>query len=217
VNRMARLRPWLAWTFLVFGLTCITWCGWVLAKEKSFQNEQSGVLERELSPSPSIQLASSVVPSAAVAPNLIGRLEIPRVKLSAMVVEGDDEGTLNVAVGHLPDTPFPWQSGNSALAGHRDTFFRPLKDVHVGDEIVLTSLHGELHYRVDRTVIVDPQDLSVLKPSSKPTLTLVTCFPFFYVGHAPRRFVVQASRLGAGFEPVESGSQPTRRSRSKSS
>jgi sortase A len=216
VNTMSRIRPWLAWALLVFGLVCFVWCGWVIAKEKSFQVEQTRVLERELSPSPSIQLASRALPSSTVAPNLIGRLEIARVKLSVMVVEGDDEDTLNVAVGHLPDTPFPWQSGNSALAGHRDTFFRPLKDVRIGDEIVLTSLHGELHYRVDRTVIVDPQDLSVLKPSTKPSLTLVTCFPFFYVGHAPRRFVVQARRLGAESTQVDSGWQPIPRNRSKS-
>ncbi|MEP7306469.1 MAG: class D sortase [Acidobacteriota bacterium] len=144
------------------------------------------------------------MPNSRIAPNLIGRLEIARVKLSAMVVEGDDDDTLDIAVGHLPDTPFPWQAGNSALAGHRDTFFRPLKDVRVGDEIVLTSLRGELHYRVERTVIVDPQDLSVLKASTSPTLTLVTCFPFFYVGHAPRRFVVQATRLGSEPSPVDS-------------
>jgi len=206
VNRM-RAFPGFTWTLLVFGLTCISWCGWVVAKERSFQVEASRALERELSSSPS-QSASRAVANSTVAPNLIGRLEIARVKLSAMVVEGDDEETLNVAVGHLPDTPFPWQSGNSALAGHRDTFFRPLKDVRVGDEIVLTSLHGELHYRVERTAVVDPQDLSVLRPSTKPTLTLVTCFPFFYVGHAPRRFVVQASRLGAAPTPVDSGPRP---------
>jgi len=184
----------------------------VLAKERSFQVEANRAFERELAPSSS-KSASRVAANSTVAPNLIGRLEIARVQLSAMVVEGDDEETLNVAVGHLPDTPYPWQSGNSALAGHRDTFFRPLKDVRVGDEIVLTSLHGELHYRVERTVVVDPQDLSVLRPSSKPTLTLVTCFPFFYVGHAPRRFVVQASRLGADPTPVNSGSRPAPRTR----
>jgi sortase A len=210
VNRMARNRPWFAWTLLGFGVMCIMWCGWVIAKERSFQLEQRSVLERELSASPSMQLASGAAAGSTVAPNLIGRLDIARVKLSAMVVEGDDEETLNVAVGHLPDTPFPWQSGNSALAGHRDTFFRPLKDVRVGDEIVLTSLRGELHYRVEKTVIVDPRDLSVLKPSAKPMLTLVTCFPFFYVGHAPRRFVVQASRLDADPRPVDSSSMPVR-------
>jgi len=193
------------------------WCAWVVASERSFQGEQSRTLERHLSAGrPPIQLASAAVPAATTSPNLIGRLEIARVKMSAMVVEGDDEKTLDVAVGHLPDTPFPWQSGNSALAGHRDTFFRPLKDVRVGDEIVLTSLHGELHYRVERTLIVDPQDLSVLKQSTTPMLTLVTCFPFFYVGHAPRRFVVQATRLGSEPGPVHSGSHPPRQDRSKS-
>jgi len=216
VNRTSRL-PSLSWALMIFGTTCLMWCGWVVASEKSFQSEQSRTLERRLSAAASIQPARTAAPAAVTtAPNLIGRLEISRVKMSAMVVEGDDDKTLDVAVGHLPDTPFPWQPGNSALAGHRDTFFRPLKDVRVGDEIVLTSLHGELHYRVERTLIVDPQDLSVLKPSTTPTLTLVTCFPFFYVGHAPRRFVVQARRLGSEPAPVHSASQPTPRKRSKS-
>lgn len=211
-------RSWFAWTLLVFGLACLMRCGWLVAREESFQQEQSWVFERDLSvrPSPSVRPMSHALSGGTVVPSLIGRLEIARVKLSAMVVEGHDEDTLNVAVGHLPDTPFPWQSGNSTLAGHLDTFFRPLKDVRVGDEIVLTSLHGELHYRVEKTVIVDRQDPSVLKPSTRPMLTLVTCFPFFYVGHAPRRFIVQARRLSAAPRPIDSASSPIRPGRSKS-
>ena len=109
------------------------------------------------------------------------------------MVEGDDEDTLNVAVGHLPDTPLPWQAGNSALAGHRDTFFRALKGVRLGDEIRLATSHGELRYRVERTLVIEPDDLSVLEPSPKPGLTLITCFPFSY---APHRFIVQAQQIG---------------------
>jgi sortase A len=111
-------------------------------------------------------------------------------------VEGDDDGTLKVAVGHLPDTPMPWEEGNAALAGHRDTFFRALKDVRVGDEIALQTVHGTLRYRVSRTLVVDPGDLWVLDPSPASPLTLVTCFPFPYVDRAPQRFVVHAARDG---------------------
>jgi len=197
VNTMARLRPWLEWVLLVFGVMCVVWCGWVTAQEKSFQTRERTTLERVVSQrAQSVRPAAPPAPAPAVSPNLVGKLEIPRVKLSVMVVEGDDDETLTKAVGHLPDTPLPWQPGNSALAGHRDTFFRPLKDVRVGDEILLTTAHGSLRYRIDRTVVVDPSNLSVLEPSSNPTLTLVTCFPFYYVGHAPLRFIVQASQVG---------------------
>lgn len=127
---------------------------------------------------------------------LIGALDIPRLGLSSVVVEGDDDGTLKVAVGHLPDTPMPWEEGNAALAGHRDTFFRALKDVRVGDEIALQTVHGTLRYRVSRTLVVDPGDLWVLDPSPASPLTLVTCFPFPYVDRAPQRFVVHAARDG---------------------
>jgi len=193
VNTMSRMRSWLEWALLTFGLTCVVWCGWVTAQEKSFQARERASLERVVAQS--VRPAAPRAPAPAASPNHVGKLEIPRVKLSAMVVEGDDDETLKKAVGHLPDTPLPWQPGNSALAGHRDTFFRPLKDVRVGDEILLTTAHGSLRYRIDRTVVVDPTDLSVLEPSAKPTLTLVTCFPFYYVGHAPRRFIVQASQV----------------------
>jgi sortase A len=111
------------------------------------------------------------------------------------VIEGDDTGTLKRAVGHLPDTPMPWAAGNSAIAGHRDGLFRPLKDVKIGDEIRFRTTRDLFRYRVTKTAIVKPDDLSVLAPRSGPaTLTLITCYPFYYVGSAPERFVVHAVR-----------------------
>jgi sortase A len=155
------------------------------------------MLERvKAGPTPSDTWARPLAPPKNAVPRgLIGELRIPRLKLSALVVEGDDDGTLQLAVGHLPDTPLPWQPGNSALAGHRDTFFRPLKDVRVGDDIRLATPYGDLRYRVKRTLVVEPDDLSVLEPSSTQRLTLITCFPFFYVGDAPLRFIVQAQPI----------------------
>jgi sortase A len=108
---------------------------------------------------------------------------------------GDSEATLDVAVGHLPDTPKPWEPGNSAFAAHRDGLFRPLKNIRVGDDVRVRSVHGEFVYRVRGTKIVTPDDLSVLEPTATDTLTLITCYPFNYVGHAPKRFIVQAERL----------------------
>jgi sortase A len=113
-------------------------------------------------------------------------------------------------VGHLPDTPLPWEEGNSALAAHRDTFFRPLTDVTIGDPIRLTTPRGGFEYRVGEILIVEPGDVWVLEASDRPTLTLITCYPFTYVGLAPRRFVVRAWRSDApgtalGGEPMRHG------------
>jgi sortase A len=122
----------------------------------------------------------------------VGRLEIPRLHLSVMVMEGDDDATLARAVGHVPGTALPWETGNAVMAGHRDTFFRPLKNLRSGDEVRVTTPRGAFSYRVVRTEIIDPEDVSVLAPTPNRSLTLVTCYPFAYVGPAPQRFIVQA-------------------------
>jgi LPXTG-site transpeptidase (sortase) family protein len=124
---------------------------------------------------------------------LIGRVDIPRVGVSAVVREGDDSATLRHAVGHIPDTAFPGEDGNAGLAGHRDTFFRGLKDIRAGDRITMTTTNGILEYTVRDTRVVDPDDVSVLRSTGRSTLTLVTCYPFYYIGSAPRRFIVQAT------------------------
>lgn len=125
---------------------------------------------------------------------LVGRVDIPRLGVSAIVREGDDTATLQHAVGHIPDTAFPGEPGNAGLAGHRDTFFRALRNVRAGDRISVTTPHAVINYNVRRTTIVDPDDVSVLNPTDGQTLTLVTCYPFNYIGSAPRRFIVQAER-----------------------
>lgn len=128
---------------------------------------------------------------------LVGAIDIPRLHLSATVIEGDDEAALQRAVGHLSDTPLPWQAGNSAFAAHRDTFFRPLKQVVRGDGIHVTTPHGAWTYRVNEMLIVRPEDVWVLASTERPLLTLITCYPFSYVGYAPQRFVVRAERIDA--------------------
>ena len=109
------------------------------------------------------------------------------------MAEGDDEKTLGKAVGHLPDTPLPWQRhGNVALAAHRDGLFRPLEKIRLNDDVRVVTARGEYHYRVKKTHIVDPDDVWVIAPTDTPTITLITCYPFSFVGNAPRRFIVQA-------------------------
>ena len=120
-------------------------------------------------------------------------LRIPRIHLEVPVLEGTDDVSLNRAVGHIADTSTPGMDGNSGIAGHRDGFFRGLKDVAPGDAILLETLRATELYRIERIWIVDPEDVSVLDPTPTRSLTLVTCYPFYFVGSAPRRFIVRAA------------------------
>jgi sortase A len=126
---------------------------------------------------------------------LIGRLEIPRIGVSVIVVEGSDDGNLRRAVGHIPGTALPEEPGNVGIAGHRDTFFRPLRSAQRGDNVTLSTLEGTYRYRVVSTKVVAPEDIQVLRPTGHDSLTLITCFPFYYVGPASKRFIVQAERV----------------------
>ncbi len=123
---------------------------------------------------------------------IVGRISIPRLHLSAIVEEGVDEATLARAVGHIPGTALPGETGNIGIAGHRDTFFRKLKDLQPKDEIDLTTHSGRFRYTVDSLTVVEPGDVSVLEAKGGKILTIVTCFPFQYIGNAPRRFIVHA-------------------------
>lgn len=124
----------------------------------------------------------------------LGRIEIPRLNLSAVVLEGADPEILRVAVGHIQGTALPGARGNAALAAHRDTLFRPLRAVKRGDEIDMTTSYGRFRYVVDSTEVVNPTAVGVLRPTPDAELTLVTCYPFSYIGAAPQRFIVHALR-----------------------
>lgn len=128
----------------------------------------------------------------------IALLEIPRLRVCVPIVEGDGDAELDRAAGHLPDTPLPWEAGNAAIAGHRDTVFRPLARVRAGDVIRVTTPGARYDYAVRDTRVVEPDDLSVLEAGPVPALTLITCYPFRFVGPAPQRFVVRAERIAAG-------------------
>jgi sortase A len=115
-----------------------------------------------------------------------------------MVVEGVRPRDLKLAAGHVPGTAMPEAAGNVVIAGHRDTFFRKLREVQPRDLITLTTFTGSYRYSVEWTRIVEPEDVEVTEASNEPLLTLVTCYPFFYLGSAPERFIVRARRLGGG-------------------
>jgi sortase A len=119
--------------------------------------------------------------------DLFGRLEIPRLNMSVMVMEGDKDQVLRLGAGHVPGTPL-------AIAGHRDTFFRPLKDIKLYDTIRFTNEDGSTEYRVVSTKIVGPKDTSAVDTTSGDKLTLITCYPFYYIGPAPKRFIVEATK-----------------------
>lgn len=213
-----RREPWtlsLERALLLAGALLLGWCGWILVQAHAWQSYESWALDRQRSgerTSVTGYLASRVglgggaptrrSPPAAPRPepvpangDLIGRLDIPRLGLSAIVFEGDDAKTLKLGVGHIPGTPMPGPAGNVALAAHRDSFFRPLDRIRTADEIELTTPRRVYRYRVSDVRIVPPDDISVLQDTRTASLTLVTCYPFRWVGNAPKRFVVHASRV----------------------
>ena len=148
-----------------------------------------------------LSLAAHFAPAIAL-------LEIPKIHLEVPVLEGTDELSLNRGVGHVSGTAGPKEDGNMAIAGHRDSFFRGLKDVDLGDTVEMVTPRGTRAYVVDRIVIVDPDDISVLQPRSRESLTLVTCYPFYFVGSAPKRYIVQASVVNSAAVDVISDGQP---------
>jgi sortase A len=127
--------------------------------------------------------------------DILGRLEIPQLDLSVMVLQGTEEKTLAAGAGHITESPLPGVSGNIAIAAHRDTFFRNLKDIQINDEIRLSTLNRTYDYRVRATAVVDPEDTQVVSFHGEDELTLITCYPFYFVGTAPKRFIVYAAPM----------------------
>jgi sortase A len=166
-----------------------------------------GFLTGERKSTPKPRHPSEVQPSVSSLPaegSVLGRVEIARLNLSAIVREGVDQNTLSRAVGHLPYTALPGQAGNFAIAAHRDTLFRVLKDIQKDDRISFQSPAGSYTYEVISTKIVKPSDLSVIQPDgSKKLLTMITCYPFYYIGSAPKRFIVQARLVEFGSASTE--------------
>ena len=178
----------------VIGVICLAYFAYTWADQKIYQSYQNWAFDRQLSKS------APVTPASPAEGAVIGRIEISRLKLSAMVRQGVSDETLREAVGHVPSTAMPGQSGNFAIAAHRDTLFRALKDVKLGDRITFQTQTGLFTYEVAGTKIVRPSDVSVLRPDgggviesgNGKLLTMITCYPFYYVGSAPKRFIVEA-------------------------
>jgi sortase A len=187
----ARSRAlYVQYALFALGIACLGYVGYKVVEAHSFQREQAAAFTALVESAPAVREGS--VSNSPSGLQTLALLEIPRLSISTPVVSGDGAGALDVAVGHLPDTALPWERGNSAFAAHRDGIFRPLRNIRVGDAIRVRTWHGTFTYQVRETRIVKPDDLTVLAPTRTPTLTLITCYPFRYVGHAPRRFIVHA-------------------------
>jgi len=213
----SRLR-WLERALMLVAVVCLGAWGWAWLDSAYTQYRDNQILDEALNAAPqaapaaagssaaetdslgSFRQANAPEPPKPMEPGaLVGRIEIPRIGVSAIVLEGVDSKTLRRGVGHIPETPLPGgNGGNVGLAAHRDSFFRGLKDIRKNDIIQVRTLEGDFRYRVESTQIVKPEDTEVLDDGPVPMLTLVTCYPFYYVGSAPKRFIVHAQRIEDG-------------------
>lgn len=200
-GRLDRGRVWrsLERLLIVIGLASLGYFGYVSVESRLYQALENRELDAILASVPAdlARAASSPVrlrPRPAEG-SAIGRIEIPRLGVSVVIRAGSDARTLRLAVGHVPGTALPGEIGNIGLAGHRDTFFRRLRDIRPDDEIRIVTAEGTFAFRVEKTSVVNPQDTWVLDATKAATLTLVTCYPFTYVGSAPQRFIVRATEV----------------------
>ena len=200
-ERPLRFVRWAERAFLGVGLLLLGYCVAVFVQAKYYQAKTARNFENQLRQRAAAPPAEApVAPHVTVVPppsigSVIGRLRAPRIGLSVMVIEGDSGRELKLAAGHIPGTALPGQAGNIGIAAHRDTFFRPLRSIQRNDTIDLETLNSVRRYRVESTEVVSPSDVQVLNPVGHDVLTLVTCFPFDYIGHAPKRFIVRAERV----------------------
>ena len=186
---MQRILQGIQCLFLAAAALLLGYYGFVTVDAWAFEQRENRALERL------INNKATPGPPAVATTGLIGRINIQRLGLSVIVVEGIGAKILRRAAGHIPGTALPGQPGNVGISAHRDTFFRPLRNIRRNDIISVTTLLGEYRYRVVSTKIVDPGDVSVLHPSGIEILTLITCYPFYFVGSAPDRFIVRAERI----------------------
>jgi sortase A len=207
--RVSRRRKRISTILLIAGLGCIGFWLWSVVRGELYQREANRKFEEATRSMPRPPVPPPAIPPEPRPGTVIGRLEIPRLHLSAIVREGTDSHTLGIALGHVRGTAMPGAAGNVAVAGHRDTLFRCLRNITKDDQIVFQTTYGDYTYRVESTKIVKPSDVAVLAAGKDPEITLVTCYPFYYVGAAPDRFIVHALLLPQAAEkrPAAAGSQ----------
>jgi sortase A len=181
---------WLGSALMIGGAAFLARYWWTLHEGVAAQQRAKEWLTRTTA------IHRSAPPQPVRRGDVIGEIEIPRLRVSVMVFEGDDAGILRLGAGHIPGTALPSGGGNIGIAAHRDTYFRPLRVIHQNDVIALTTPAGTSRYAVTEARIVRPSEVEVLARAPGRDLTLVTCYPFFYVGSAPERFIVHARKIG---------------------
>jgi len=180
---------------LCLGVSALAYAGGTIAYASIYQSYQSWKFGQEVAAPELIQAALVEEAPAFHDGDLVGKLNIPRIGISVMVLQGMEESALILGAGHVPGTPSPGADGNVVIAAHRDTFFRKLEGIRPGDRIQITMVRGTFEYVVDSTEIVDPADTEPMESRDHRELTLITCFPFYFVGAAPKRFIVHALPL----------------------
>jgi sortase A len=182
--KLGRLLRILGTLAIAIGAGCLSYVATVL-----LQAREHKISYRAEAPAPEAAAMPRAVGAA------IGEIRIDRIGIEAVITEGDSDAILDLGPGHLPDTPWIGEPGNVVIAGHRDTSFRPLKDARAGDVITVTAGGKTVRYQIVSTRVVMPSDVSVLKPGKDNSLTLITCYPFYFIGHAPKRFIVRAVEI----------------------
>ena len=188
-----RLIRWSQRLFFITGILALGYVGLTLLDARLYQVAAKRSLENQIQveKEPKTEQAKLAVKAGGV----LGRMDIPRLGISVAILQGTNSRMLRLGAGHIAGTPLPGEAGNSGIAGHRDTFFRELRDIRSNDEIQLQTATGLFRYQVDWVKVVAPDDTSVLDPSAESALTLVTCYPFQFLGSAPQRFVVRAHKV----------------------
>jgi sortase A len=181
---------WTRWLFFAAGALAASYVALTLLQAKLYQKAADNTLKQRQNEQEQhkIRLPKAVTKEG----DLLGLIEIPRLGLKVAILEGTTSPTLRLGVGHIGGTALPGEPGNIGIAGHRDTFFRDLRDIRTSDEIQIQTATGLSRYQVDSVQIVSPRDIGVLAASAESAITLVTCYPFHYIGAAPERFVVHA-------------------------
>ena len=184
---------WMQRFFFLTGILAVSYVALTLLHARLYQKAASNALDMQMD----AHEQHMVIPSQPTAKegDVLGRIEIRRLGVNVAILEGTTAETLRLGVGHIAGTALPGLPGNIGIAGHRDTYFRALKDIRTDDQIQIQTATGLSHYKVDSVQIVTPRDIDVLAPSAGSAITLVTCYPFYFIGAAPERFIVRAQRI----------------------
>jgi len=178
--------------FLWLGVAALAYAGGTAVYASAYQRYESRKFDKEFA---SLAITRAEIGEGAAGlreGDIVGKLNVPRIGISVMVLQGIERNTLIAGAGHVPGTPLPGSDGNVTIAAHRDTFFRKLKGIVRGDIVQFATVRQTYEYVVDSIEVVDPEDTRVMESRARSELTLITCYPFYFIGSAPKRFVVHA-------------------------